>query len=118
VSYLEILLIAIGLSMDAFAVSICRGLSSGDNRLENAVTSGCYFGGFQALMPVLGHMPGIRFQTIVQRVDHWVALLLLGGIGLKMIRESGLGQDNSAGMLKLAIATSINALPEVSSLLS
>jgi putative Mn2+ efflux pump MntP len=112
----ELLLIAVGLSMDAFAVSIGKGLSVRKATLGHALTVGLYFGGFQALMPVAGYLLGAQFGTLITDFDHWVAFLLLAIIGARMIREgltvSGQELDDSFGvrtMLMLAIATSIDA---------
>ena len=111
----ELFLIALGLSMDAFAVSVCKGLSTGRLQPRRALQCGAYFGGFQALMPVLGYLLGGRFQRVIASIDHWVAFVLLSVIGLNMIRQSfaeeRLDDDWSAqSMLPLAIATSIDAL--------
>lgn len=112
----ELFLIAVGLSMDAFAVSICKGLSVSRVQAGHAATVGIYFGGFQALMPLLGYMLGVRFQAMIVSVDHWIAFLLLALIGGSMVKESRAGAeclDNSFGfrtMLPLAVATSIDAL--------
>ena len=114
---LELFIIAVGLSMDAFAVSICKGLSVRELRPRHAVTCGVYFGGFQSLMPLIGWLLGVRFQSLITSIDHWIAFVLLGLIGMNMIRESR-GQDEDgvsdsfsfAAMLPLAIATSIDAL--------
>ena len=108
--------IAVGLSMDAFAVSICKGLSTKDVRREHMVVAGLYFGGFQALMPLAGYLLGSRFQSMIQRVDHWIAFVLLALIGANMVRESQgeaehLDDSFTPGtMLPLAVATSIDAL--------
>ena len=83
---LELLILAIGLSMDAFAVSICKGLSVQKLQLRHLVICGLYFGGFQALMPLLGWLLGVRFQAMISSVDHWIAFILLGIIGFNMIR--------------------------------
>ena len=115
--FLELFLIAVSLSMDAFAVSVCKGLSAGRPRLGQCLACGVYFGGFQALMPFLGWLLGIRFQELITSVDHWIAFVLLGLIGFNMVRESlgpeeG-GMDTSFGpraMFPLAVATSIDAL--------
>lgn len=115
-SFIEILIIAVGLSMDAFAVSICKGLSAGKVKASHCATAGAYFGGFQALMPVLGWMLGKQFEELIKNVDHWIAFVLLALIGANMIRESfGEPDSQSASfsfrtMLPLAIATSIDAL--------
>lgn len=113
----ELFLIAVGLSMDAFAVSVCKGLSAGRVTLRHAVTAGIWFGGFQALMPALGWMLGVRFQSFITNVDHWVAFLLLGIIGINMIRESRSKEEEKMeadftikAMFSLAVATSIDAL--------
>ena len=114
----ELFLIAVGLSMDAFAVSICKGLSVGAVRPRHALTAGLWFGGFQALMPLLGWLLGSRFQALITSVDHWIAFVLLCAIGGNMVRESracgaGRGMDASFApkvMLPLAVATSIDAL--------
>ena len=114
---LELFIIAVGLSMDAFAVSICKGLSVRELRPRHAVTCGVYFGGFQSLMPLIGWLLGVRFQSLITSIDHWIAFVLLGLIGINMIRESR-GQDEDgvsdsfhfAAMLPLAVATSIDAL--------
>lgn len=112
----ELFVIAVGLSMDAFAVAICKGLSVGRVRGSHAVTAGIYFGGFQMLMPLLGYLLGVCFQEIIAGVDHWIAFLLLGLIGANMIRESRGGEEHvdssfrPRSMLPLAVATSIDAL--------
>lgn len=113
----ELFIIAVGLSMDAFAVSVCKGLSAGRVRLGHALTAGVWFGGFQALMPFLGWLLGSRFQSFISNVDHWIAFLLLGLIGLNMVRESRSQEEEEVGasfapkaMLPLAVATSIDAL--------
>ena len=112
----ELFVIAVGLSMDAFAVSICKGLSTKDVRREHMVVTGLYFGGFQALMSLAGYLLGSRFQSMIQRVDHWIAFVLLALIGANMVRESQgeaehLDDSFTPGtMLPLAVATSIDAL--------
>ena len=116
-SLIELFLLAVGLSMDAFAVSVCKGLSMQTMRLKHAFVIGLYFGGFQALMPWLGYLLGIRFQGAIKTYDHWIAFILLGIIGFNMVKES-LEQDTEScdasvdvrTMLLLAIATSIDAL--------
>lgn len=119
---LELLIIAVGLSMDAFAVSISKGLSLKRIRLEHALKVGLWFGGFQALMPLIGYMLGSTFAEIVSAFDHWVAFVLLSLIGGNMIKESLEKEDdcecnkkdkNGFGfttMFTLAVATSIDAL--------
>ena len=115
-SILELFIIAIGLSMDAFAVSICKGLSMQKMSWKNAVITGAYFGGFQALMPLTGYLLGYRFKDMITQIDHWIAFVLLVIIGAGMIKES-MGEvkklDASFSfktMLPLAVATSIDAL--------
>ena len=112
----ELLLIAVVLSMDAFAVAVCKGLSVCKVRPRHAAVTGLYFGGFQGLMPMLGWLLGYRFEHLITRVDHWIAFVLLGLIGINMIKESfsecdELNDDFSVKtMLVMAIATSIDAL--------
>mgnify|MGYP001518811725 FL=1 len=112
----ELLVIAVGLSMDAFAVSVCKGLSVQKVKPKHYLIVAAYFGGFQALMPLLGYLLGVRFEAMVANVDHWIAFVLLGLIGANMVRESRAGEeklDDSftvSTMLLLAIATSIDAL--------
>lgn len=112
----ELVVIAVGLSMDAFAISICKGLSIGTPRPKHALIVGAYFGGFQAIMPLIGYYLGKRFESLIQNIDHWVAFLLLAAIGVNMIVESREGckrLDSSFSpkiMLPLALATSIDAL--------
>lgn len=102
--------------MDAFAVSVCKGLSVQKVKPKHYLTVAAYFGGFQALMPLLGHLLGVRFEAMVANVDHWIAFVLLGLIGANMVRESRAGEeklDDSftvSTMLILAVATSIDAL--------
>ena len=121
VLFIEILLIGVGLSMDAFAVSICKGLGMTKVNRKQALTIGLYFGGFQALMPFIGYMLGIRFEKYITSIDHWIASILLGFIGGKMVYEAVKEKDddavvekdlalNQGEMLLLAIATSIDAL--------
>ncbi|MFA6710561.1 MAG: manganese efflux pump MntP family protein [Candidatus Methanomethylophilaceae archaeon] len=114
---ITIFLIAVGLSMDAFAVAICKGLAVGKVTLRNILTVGIWFGGFQAVMPVLGYYLGVQFKDSITAVDHWIAFILLVVIGVNMIRESLSDDDervdSSTGirtMLVLAVATSIDAL--------
>lgn len=116
-SMLELFVLAVGLSMDAFAVSICKGLSMRQMNFKNALIIGAYFGGFQALMPFVGYMLGINFQKTITAYDHWIAFLLLGIIGINMIREACSPEEDSCDasvafrdMLILAVATSIDAL--------
>lgn len=113
----ELFLVAVALSMDAFAVSICKGLSMQRADMKNAVLVGGYFGIFQGLMPLIGYFLGSQFSDKIVAFDHWIAFVLLGLIGSKMIKESldshqeGESCNLSFGaMLPLAIATSIDAL--------
>ena len=116
-TFIELLLIAIGLSMDAFSVSICKGLTTKKFSWRMALVCGLWFGFFQALMPIIGYFLGAQFQEMIEAYDHWIAFGLLFLIGANMIREAVWGkeesQDGSLGfktMLLLAIATSIDAL--------
>ena len=116
-SFLELTFISIGLAMDAFAVAICKGLSMKKMSYKKAIIIGLYFGLFQAMMPVLGYFCGVTFQNIVRVIDHWIAFILLGSIGGKMIKESfdtQRGNYNGSvdfkAMFVLSIATSIDAL--------
>lgn len=113
----ELFIIAVSLSMDAFAVSVCKGLSAGRPRLSHCLTCGGWFGAFQALMPLIGWLLGVRFQGMIVSVDHWIAFVLLGLIGFNMVRESrgGAAEEldcsfSPRAMLPLAVATSIDAL--------
>ena len=114
--FIELFILAVGLSMDAFAVSICKGLSVQRLRPRHALICGAYFGGFQALMPLIGWLLGRQFEELIKSIDHWIAFGLLVLIGANMIRES-FGKDEEVNdsfsfktMLPLAIATSIDAL--------
>lgn len=119
-SLLELFVIAVGLSMDAFAVSLCKGLSLSKIRFRSALCVGLYFGIFQAGMPLIGYFLGTQFADKIAAYDHWIAFILLVVIGGKMIKESfesktceGQERNNSlhvAVMLPLAVATSIDAL--------
>ena len=115
---LSLLLLAVGLSMDAFAVSICKGLAVGKVKAKHMCVVGAWFGGFQALMPTVGYLLGTRFEKYITAVDHWIAFVLLLLIGANMIREA-LSKDEEGEadaslsfktMLLLAVATSIDAL--------
>lgn len=119
--WIELFLIAVGLSMDAFAVSVCKGLGMTKLNKKQAVTIGIYFGGFQALMPLIGYFLGVSFANYITSFDHWIAFVLLLIIGGKMIYEaiSEKDEDEEIEMDKklshkelfvLAIATSIDAL--------
>lgn len=114
--FIELFILAVGLSMDAFAVSICKGLSVQRLRPRHAIIAGAYFGGFQALMPLIGWLLGRQFEELIKSIDHWIAFGLLVIIGANMIRES-FGKEEELNdsfsfktMLPLAIATSIDAL--------
>ena len=103
--------------MDAFAVSICKGLSVPKVKPRHALTAGLYFGGFQGLMPLVGFLLGFKFERFITNVDHWIAFLLLAVIGGNMIREALSGEEEELDdsfsfrtMLPLAVATSIDAL--------
>lgn len=119
-SILELLLTGVGLSMDAFAVAICQGLCMPRLNWRHASVIALFFGGFQALMPALGWLLGSRFAERIRTVDHWVAFVLLGIIGLNMVREAlGPEEETACGveakldlrrLLVLAVATSIDAL--------
>ncbi len=117
---IEIVLISIGLAMDAFAVSICKGLAMKKLDLKKTLIIGLYFGGFQGLMPLIGYLLGTNFESFVTKVDHWIAFVLLSIIGFNMIKEvikrkleCEKSCDDSVTfkvMVLLAIATSIDAL--------
>lgn len=115
-SIVELFIIAVGLSMDAFAMAICKGLSANRVKGKHYLTVGLYFGGFQALMPLIGYLLGTSFQSLITEIDHWIAFALLVLIGANMVRESfGKEEDVSAdfsvkSMIPLAVATSIDAL--------
>lgn len=113
----ELFVLAVGLSMDAFAVSICKGLAMEKCEFKKAAVCGIWFGGFQALMPLIGYFLGYQFRTYITAFDHWIAFVLLSIIGFNMIRESFSEEeedaDDSLGiktMFLMAIATSIDAL--------
>ncbi len=116
-SILEILLLGIGLSMDAFAVSICKGLSTKKLQIKHYLIIGAWFGGFQALMPTIGYFLGSTFEQYITAFDHWVAFVLLAAIGASMIKESFSKEESETNssfafktMLLMALATSIDAL--------
>ncbi|MBQ1305592.1 MAG: manganese efflux pump [Erysipelotrichales bacterium] len=115
-SFWDLLVLAVGLSMDAMAVSICKGLALRKPTLSETVLVGVWFGAFQAGMPVLGYFLGSVFSEMIRSVDHWIAFVLLAYIGANMIRESfekDKEADNDLGVRKmflLAVATSIDAL--------
>lgn len=115
-SILDLFILAVGLSMDAFAVSVCKGLSLGKIKPKHMCIAGAWFGGFQALMPLIGYFLGSFFAEMIEKYDHWVAFVLLAIIGGNMIKES-FDKDEKVdssmdvkSMLLLAIATSIDAL--------
>lgn len=121
-SFIELFLIGVGLSMDAFAAAICQGLFMTRIKWGHALTVGLYFGGFQALMPFIGWMLGFQFADRIQQYDHWIAFILLVLIGGNMIREALSGDEEDAAQAEtdlrldhkklflMAIATSIDAL--------
>ena len=122
-SLLELFILAVGLSMDAFAVAVCKGLSVRKAGAKECGIVGLYFGGFQALMPAIGYFLGVQFKEYITSIDHWIAFILLGLIGFNMIRESRERADENdevcpkeehpfavKSMLLLAVATSIDAL--------
>ncbi len=115
--FLEIFLIGIGLAMDAFAVSICKGLSMKKINYKKTIIIALYFGIFQAIMPVIGYFLGTTFESLVTQIDHWIAFILLGIIGINMIKEAFSKESENCNdkvdfktMILLAIATSIDAL--------
>lgn len=91
---LELIILSIGLAMDAFAVSICKGLSVKKVKPKHYLIVGGYFGGFQALMPLVGYLLGISFQQFIVSIDHWIAFILLGIIGINMIKGSFEDDEN------------------------
>ena len=114
---IEILAIAVAVSMDAFAVSICKGLSVRKVTVGHVIKTGLWFGGFQALMPLIGYFVGVYFADFVSNVDHWIAFVLLAFIGANMIKEAFSSEDETPDpdfsfrtMLAMAVATSIDAL--------
>ena len=116
-SIAELILLGVALSMDAFAVSVCKGLATGNVRLKHMCIAGAWFGGFQALMPTIGYFLGSTFEKYITSFDHWVAFVLLAIIGGNMIREGCSKEDGKANdsfsfkaMIVLAVATSIDAL--------
>lgn len=115
--FIEVFLIGVGLSMDAFAVSICKGLSTRKLSLKHALICGGYFGFFQGLMPSIGYLLGVQFKDKIESIDHWVAFILLVFIGINMLKEAFGDEDEEMvpdfsfkTMLPLAVATSIDAL--------
>lgn len=113
---IEIILIGVGLAMDAFAVSVCKGLSMKKINWKKAITVGLYFGIFQALMPIIGYLLGETFGDFVVKIDHWITFILLSIIGVNMIKEALEEEQENYNdkldfktMSVLAIATSIDA---------
>lgn len=116
-SLTELFIIAVGLSMDAFAVAVCKGLAVKKAGIKQMLLAGVWFGGFQALMPAIGYFLGATFEEYITKVDHWIAFILLGIIGANMIKEALSKEEETANdsmgfkeMLTLAVATSIDAL--------
>ncbi|MEY8353273.1 manganese efflux pump MntP family protein [Lachnospiraceae bacterium 54-53] len=117
-SFVELFIIAAGLSMDAFAVAVCKGLCMPKMSWKNAVITGLYFGGFQSGMPLIGYLLGSQFKDAIISFDHWIAFILLGVIGINMIKESFSKETEECtdcsldpkNMVMLALATSIDAL--------
>ena len=121
-SLLELFILAVGLSMDAFAVAVCKGLSMREVSINKAGIVGLYFGGFQAGMPLIGYFLGLQFKDYIMSVDHWIAFILLSFLGIKMIQEALSKEDDEdekqdekemlsfKNISVLAIATSIDAL--------
>ncbi len=113
---IELLLIAVSLSMDAFAVSVCKGLATKKLEIKHYLIAGLWFGGFQMLMPITGYFLGAAFESYITSIDHWIAFVLLSIIGIGMIKEASecetCSNDSFSAktMLVLAIATSIDAL--------
>jgi len=115
---LELLLTAIALAMDAFAIAICAGLTLDKANFKNSLIIGLYFGGFQAAMPLIGYFVGSKFADKISAVDHWIAFVLLAFLGIKMLIGALRKGDDDGGvksptfkvMLPLAVATSIDAL--------
>ncbi len=115
--FLELFFLAVGLSMDAFAVAVCKGLSVGKLRPRHYLIVGLWFGGFQALMPTIGYLLGSFFEKYITSIDHWIAFALLSLIGINMLREAFSKEEEHTdasfsfrSMLLLAVATSIDAL--------
>lgn len=116
-SLLTLFILAIGLSMDAFAVAVCKGLAMKQITLKKAAIIGLWFGGFQAMMPAFGYLLGVQFKDMITAIDHWIAFVLLLLIGGNMIKEALSKEESEANdslawktMIVLAIATSIDAL--------
>ncbi len=116
-SLFSLFVLAVGLSMDAFAVSVCKGLAMNKITLKKAAIVGLWFGSFQALMPFIGYLLGSQFEQYITAIDHWIAFVLLGIIGISMIKEALSKDEEEADdslavktMSLLAVATSIDAL--------
>ena len=114
---LTLLTLAVGLAMDAFAVSICKGLAMREKVLKKGIIVGLWFGGFQALMPTIGFFLGTQFIDQITSIDHWIAFVLLGLIGINMVKEALSNDEEQADdsiavkeMFMFAVATSIDAL--------
>lgn len=114
---IELLFTAVGLAMDAFAVAICKGLATDKIKIRHYLITGAWFGGFQALMPLIGYVLGSTFEPYIKNFDHWVAFILLAAIGANMIKEGFSKEEDSVdasfgfkSMSVMAIATSIDAL--------
>lgn len=114
---IELFILAVGLSMDAFAVAVCKGLALKQVKPGQMALVGLWFGGFQALMPVLGYFIGVQFSSYITAIDHWIAFVLLALIGGNMVKEALSKEEEEADaslsarkMLPLAVATSIDAL--------
>ena len=115
--FVTLLTLAVGLAMDAFAVSICKGLAMREKVLKKGISVGLWFGGFQALMPTIGFFLGTQFKDQITSIDHWIAFVLLGLIGINMVKEALSNEEEQADdsiavkeMFMLAVATSIDAL--------
>lgn len=116
--YVELMLIGVGLAMDAFAVALCKGMGMERLNIKQAAVIGLFFGGFQALMPFIGWLLGGQFEKYISEADHWIAFILLGFIGGRMMHEAAGGGDGEVAcerldikeLFLLAVATSIDAL--------
>ena len=121
--FFKLTLLAVGLSMDAFAVAVCKGLAMQKLKWKNAAIVGLWFGGFQGLMPLIGYFLGVQFNKYIVAIDHWIAFVLLGIIGVNMIKEACSKEDECEcgcnceddalsvkNMFVMAVATSIDAL--------
>ena len=116
-SIFELFLLAVGLSMDAFAVAICKGLAVKSLKLKHSIICGAWFGGFQGLMPLIGYFLFVAVKSYIESFDHWIALALLAFLGFKMIKEAVSDSEECVeasfgfkAMLVMALATSIDAL--------